>query len=472
MIERLARRFDRQFGYARFIRKEMVEKIFPDHWTFLFGEIALYSFIILVMTGTFLIFFFRPSEVEVTYNGAYTPLVGVPMSQAYRSMLDLSFSVRGGLLMRQMHHWACDLFVAAIVIHMLRLFFTGAYRFPREENWRAGLTLLILAMLNGFSGYSIGDDMLSGAGLRIGYAIALSIPLIGPYIAFMFLGGPPPNMALTPRLYALHIFLVPLLIVAVLAVHLGILWRQKHTNYPGPKRSNTTIVGSRLWPVYATKSIALFFFVFGILAGLGAFVEINPIWLYGPYFGPGVSAGSQPDWYLGWLEGALRLLPSWSGYIWENLVAQPFLAAVVFPAFLFGFLYLWPSIAPKEGAGGDLNLIQRMLLADHPFLEIIGLDSTQKDTVHHVLHLPRDHPWLTMLGVGIFTLTFVTLLGGADDIISVIFNTDVSMMRNIFRGLVFGLPVLVAAATYFFLMLWGKTHPRAESSAEGETEEQ
>lgn len=425
-IARLGRQFDRELGYAPTLRTEIVRKIFPDHWTFLFGEIALYSFVILVVTGAFLCLLFRPGSETVIYHGPYAPLDGVPMSQAYRSMLTISFEVRAGLLIRQIHHWAANLFVAAIVVHIMRLFFTGAFRVPRRTNWWIGLTLLILAMTNGFTGYSVGDDLLSGAGLRIAYAVALSVPVIGPWLAFLFFGGPPPNPTLIPRIYAIHIFVVPAIMAALLTLHLGILWRQKHTNYPGPQRSDATIVGSRLWPNYAVKSIAMFLFVAAVLTALGAFAEINPVWIYGPYFGPSVSAGSQPDWYVGWLEGSLRLLPGLDIHIFGALIPQVFYAGVLFPLFVFGGLYLWPSIGVR-------------LLHDK--------------ALHHVLYLPREHPWLTVLGMAVLALLFDMLLGGGNDVIAVVFNSRVSMLRNLFRGLLLGLPLAVGALTYAWLRI-------------------
>ncbi|MGH3714186.1 MAG: cytochrome b N-terminal domain-containing protein, partial [Micromonosporaceae bacterium] len=127
--------FDDRLQLAKGLRGGLMNKVFPDHWSFLLGEIALFSFILLLLTGTFLALFFDPSMEEVVYNGAYTPLRGVEMSKAYASSLDISFEVRGGLVMRQMHHWAALLFMAAILVHMFRIFFTGAFRKPREINW-------------------------------------------------------------------------------------------------------------------------------------------------------------------------------------------------------------------------------------------------------------------------------------------------------------------------------------------------
>src|SRR6266511_3521812 len=199
---------DERLQAAGLLRRTF-NKVFPDHWSFLLGEIALYSFIVLLLTGTFLALFFDPSMEEVPYNGSYTPLRGIMMSRAYATSLDISFDVRGGLIMRQMHHWAALLFMAAIVVHMMRIFFTGAFRKPRELNWIIGLSLFWLGFTEGFAGYSLPDDALSGTGLRIANAIVQSIPLIGTCTATSLLGGEFPGMAIVPRLYILHVFLLP-----------------------------------------------------------------------------------------------------------------------------------------------------------------------------------------------------------------------------------------------------------------------
>ncbi|HZD17622.1 MAG TPA: cytochrome b, partial [Actinomycetota bacterium] len=302
--------FDDRLGASAFAGKAL-GKVFPDHWSFMLGEIALYSFIVLVLTGTFLALFYEPSSAPKVYEGAYEPWRGVEVSAAFDSVLRLSFDVRAGLVMRQIHHWAALVFVGAIVVHLCRIFFTGAFRTPRELNWIVGVTLLILGIFNGFSGYSLPDDLLSGTGLRIAYSVALSVPVIGPWIAFLLFGGEFPADQILSRLFVLHIFIVPVAILGLLSGHLALVWHQTHTQFPGPGRTERTVVGSRLWPTYATKSIGLFFAVFAVVGVLGGLVQVNPIWLYGPFEPATVSSPAQPDWYLGWLEGALRLYPPW-----------------------------------------------------------------------------------------------------------------------------------------------------------------
>src|SRR4051794_5938335 len=262
-MQRMFRWFDDRLGVSGFTRSAL-DKIFPDNWSFMLGEIALYCFVVLVPTGMYLTFFFSPSSKEVLYDGSYAPLRGVQMSEAYRSSVRLSFDVRAGLMFRQMHHWAALVFVAAVVVHLCRIFFTGAFRRPREINWIIGLTLLVMVMFNGFSGYSLPDDLLSGTGLRIAYSIALAVPIIGTWLAYLVFGGEFPAPDITSRLFVLHVLLVPAVIVALLSAHLAMVWHQKHTQLPGPGRTEGNVVGSRLWPTYAARSLGLFAGVAGL----------------------------------------------------------------------------------------------------------------------------------------------------------------------------------------------------------------
>lgn len=443
MIDWIGRELDSRLHMAKFVRRAM-NHVFPDHWSFMLGEIALYAFAILVMTGTYLAMFFKASSAKVIYQGPYHPLDGVKMSVAYRAALHLSFDVPAGLLVRQMHHWAALIFVAAIVLHAARIFFTAAYRRPRELNWMIGLTLLILALVNGFLGYSLLDDTLSGTGLRIGYAIALSVPLLGPWLAFLFFGGNVPSPATLPRLYSMHIFLVPALITGLLVLHLGMIWRQLHTNYPGPRRTDDTIVGSRLWPSYAAKSLGLFFLVFSLIAMLGGLVQIDPVWIYGPYSPAKVIPGAQPDWYLGWVEGAMRLFPGVNVSIGHRvLVPEVFFPAVLLPATLFGVLYLYP-------------FLEKLISGD--------------DQPHNVLRLPYLHPFNTALGCAVFMFLLVLLFAGSDDIFAVANDGSVVMIRAVLRVLVFVLPALTAAGVYVWCAEARRRHLASQSRIQMEEE--
>lgn len=438
MIGALAQWLDSRTRAAKIVRKAM-NHVFPDHWSFMLGEVALYSFVILVLTGTFIAIFFNGSEAPVIYNGPYHPLDGVRMSAAYRSMLHISFGVPAGLLMRQMHHWAADIFIGAIVAHLARIYFTAAYRRPREINWIIGLTLLVLALANGFFGYSLGDDMLSGAGLRIGYAILLSVPVIGPWLAFLVFGGTVPNDATIPRMYEWHIFIIPGLIAVLVGVHLALIWRQLHTNYPGKRRSDALIVGSRLWPTYTIKSIALFLAVFALVAMLGGLAQIDPVWVYGPYKPVGIMPGAQPDWYLGWVEGAMRLFPGVNLHLGGWLVPEVFFPGFLFPFLLFVVLYSVPFL--DKFITGDIG-------------------------AHNVLRLPSDHPMGSAFGCAVFAFLIVLEIAGGDDIIAVVAGSSVIAIRILLRILVFVVPALIGAVVYVLCDLSRRKHAAAKALAQ------
>jgi ubiquinol-cytochrome c reductase cytochrome b subunit len=412
----LPRWIDDRLRAAHFVRS-VLNKVFPDHWSFMLGEIALYSFVVLVLTGTFLTFFFSPSVQEVVYQGPYEPLRGAEMSQAYASVLRISFEVRAGLVMRQIHHWAALLFIAAIVAHLARVFFTGAFRRPRELNWLIGVTLLLLAIFNGFTGYSMPDDLLSGTGLRIAYSIALSVPLIGTWIAFLIFGGEFPAGDVILRMFVAHIYLVPLALFALIAAHLAILWRQKHTDFPGKGRTETNVVGSRFYPTYAIKSTGLFFGVFALLGAMGGLLQINPVWLYGPFDAASVTSPAQPDWFLGWTEGALRLMPPWEIEAFGLLIPNVFFPGVLLPGLTFGLMYLWPWI-------------ERRFLT-HDYRE------------HHLLDRPRDNPARTAIGAAVLTFYAILFLAGSNDVIADMFSVPVGGVTVLFRVLALVLPVLV-----------------------------
>jgi ubiquinol-cytochrome c reductase cytochrome b subunit len=420
MSEFPPRWLDSRVRLARFARRAM-NHIFPDHWSFMLGEIAFYAFVILVITGTFLAMFFKGSSLKTIYHGPYHPLDGVSVSAAYQSVLHLSFGVPAGLLVRQMHHWAADIFLGAILAHMARIYFTAAYRKPRELNWVVGLTLLVFALVNGYLGYSICGDLLSGGGLRIGYAILLSVPVIGPWLTFLALGGTVPVNTTIPRLYALHIFLVPALIATLLVLHLGLIWRQMHTNYPGPRRTDHTIVGSRVWPSYTLKSLGLFLLVFAVVAGLGGLVQIDPVWIYGPYNPAAILPGAQPDWYLGWVEGAMRLFPGVNLHIGHWLIPELFFPAVLMPRLVFGLLYSWPWID-----------------------KLISLDFR----THNVLRLPSQQPFGTAFGCSLLMFLLVLLVAGGDDVIAVALGSSILMLRDLLRWMVFVAPPATFAVTY------------------------
>lgn len=383
------------------------------------GEVALYSFVVILISGSFLTFFFQASMAEVVYNGSYVPLKGISMSAAMSSSLNISFDVRGGLLMRQVHHWAALLFLASIGLHMLRIFFTGAFRKPRELNWVIGFILFILAMAEGFTGYSLPDDLLSGNGLRIIDGMVKGVPLIGTWISYLLFGGEFPGTQIIGRLYTLHILLLPAIVVALIALHLVFVVVHKHTQYPGPGKTNNNVVGYPILPVYAAKAGGFFFIVFGVIMLMGAFFTINPIWNYGPYDPSPISAGTQPDWYIGFADGALRLVPpGWEVVIFDRTLSLNIMVPLlVLPLFLGTVMF-------------------------YPFLEgwITG-DRRE----HHLLDRPRNAPTRTAIGAAGVTFYAVLWAAASSDLIATHFLLSIEGVIRALQVLLFVGPL----AAYF-----------------------
>ena len=419
-IGRLARWSDERLDAADTL-KRAARYVFPTHFSFLFGEVALYAFLVLVATGTFLALFYSPGEAEVVYRGAYAPLVGVRMTEAYRSVVDLSFSVRAGLLVRQTHHWAALVFTGAILAHLCRVFFTGAFRRPRELNWMTGLVLLLLALVEGFAGYSLLDDLLSGTGLRIGYSIVESIPVVGADLVMWLWGGEYPGEGFLARLFAVHVFVFPALLAGLIGLHLALVVRQKHTQFPGPRRGERNVVGLPMWPTYAAESVGLLLVVAGVLAIMGGTMQINPVWLYGPYDPFAVSSGSQADWYILWVQGALRLMPSWELQLFGHTIPNQFFPGVLFPLLVFAVLFAWPWL--EAAATGDRR-------------------------PHHLLDRPRDRPVRTAIGGGALAGLVVLLVAGSDDVFATEFDWAIVTVRAIERWAFLVVPLVVGAITW------------------------
>jgi ubiquinol-cytochrome c reductase cytochrome b subunit len=414
---------DDRLGLATAMKKNL-RKVFPDHWSFMLGEIALWSFVVLLLSGVFLTLWFTPSMGEVQYQGSYDPLRGVTMSEAYASSLKLSFDVRGGLLMRQMHHWAAMLFVASMMIHLLRVYFTGAFRKPRELNWVIGSLLLLLGTLEGFTGYSLPDDLLSGTGVRAADGFMKSMPLVGSYMSFFLFGGEFPGESIIPRLFTIHVLLIPGLLLALIAAHMLLLVYHKHTQWPGPGRTEQNVVGFPMLPVYAAKAGGFFFIVFGVSALMGGLLSINPVWKFGPYDPSKVTAGSQPDWYMGWPDGALRIMPGWEFSFWGHTFPfNVFFPIIVLPGLMFTILLLLPFI--EAWITGD-----------------------KRD--HHLLQRPRNAP--TRTGVMVSLMTFYGLLwaAGGNDIIAIKLHASINQITYFMRAAVFIGP----AIAFFITRRW------------------
>ena len=400
--------------------KYFARKVFPDHWSFFLGEIALYSFVTLLISGVFLTLFFVPSMGETHYHGPWPAMNGVEMSEAFASTLRLSFEVRGGLLMRQIHHWAALIFMASIVVHMMRVFFTGAFRKPREINWLVGFVLLILGLAAGFSGYSLPDDVLSGNGLRITDGVVKAIPILGSYLSYFIFGGEFPGHDLIPRLFTVHILLVPGLILALVGAaiggHLILMIVNKHTQFAGPGRTENNVVGVPIMPVFAAKAGGFFFVVFGVLMAIASTVTINPIWNYGPYDPSPVSAGTQPDWYIGFADGMLRLIP-------------PHLESVI-----FGFTFTWYILIPIA-----ILVLFIVLVAIYPFIEAFITGDKRE---HHIADRPRNAPTRTAIGAAGVTFYAVMWAAASSDLIATHFKLSIEGVTHTLQVLLIVGPII------------------------------
>jgi ubiquinol-cytochrome c reductase cytochrome b subunit len=402
----------------------VLNRVLPEHWSFLLGEIALYSLVTLVVTGVFLAVFFEPSMDEIVYDGSYTPLRGTPMSEAYASTLDISFDVRGGLLIRQMHHWASMLFIASIIAYLLRVFFTGAFRKPRKLKWIVGLLVFWVGLFTSYTGYMMLDDGLSASGLRVLWSITLSVPVVGTWLTSTLFGGEFPGEVIIGRFYILHVLLLPALLLALVAVLIGLRLRHKPAQWPGAGRTNANVVGDRLFPRYAVKQVGLFVLVFGVIALLGGLVQVNPVWLFGPSHGAVAASASQPAWYLMFLDGAVRLMPPWevtlpigNGYA----IAPTFWPAVVLPTILVGLPMVYP-------------LLEARMRRD--------------DREHHLLERPRDVPMRTALGAMAITFYLVLTVFGASDVIAFTFDVSTNAMTWAGRVALLLLPPVAYWITY------------------------
>lgn len=420
LARRMGRGVDERLQLSGLLRRE-ASHVFPKHHSFLWGEIALYSFIVLIVSGVYLSLFFVPDTTEVDYQGQYDNLRGLHTSRAFQSVLNLSFEVRGGLFIRQMHHWAAHIFIGSIALHMFRNFFTGAFRKPRELTWLTGVGLLMLSLLEGYLGYSMLDDLLSGLGVRIIAGLLLSVPVIGTWLHWLLFGSEFQGDIWISRFFVGHVLLLPGVLAALVSVHLLLVWYQKHSHFRGPGARETNVVGDRAAPGFTARTLANGLAVVGVLALLGAIFQINPVFLWGPYTPSDSSTGAQPDWYIGFLIGALRLFPPWDINLGPFTVPAPF----------------WPGIA--------LPAVMFLLAAIYPFLEqLVNRDRRR----HHILQRPRDNPTRTAIGAMAMTFYLVLLGAGGDDVIATAFTIPYEWLVWGGRVGVFVLPVAAYVVTH------------------------
>ncbi|NML49558.1 cytochrome bc complex cytochrome b subunit [Streptomyces sp. R302] len=417
--ERVADWADGRLGIYTLAKANM-RKIFPDHWSFMLGEICLYSFLIIILTGVYLTMFFHPSMNEVEYAGSYVPLQGQLMSEAFNSTMNISFEVRGGLLIRQIHHWAALIFLAGMFVHMMRVFFTGAFRKPREINWLFGFLLFFLGMFTGFTGYSLPDDLLSGTGVRFMQGAILSVPIVGTYLSMFLFGGEFPGGDFVARFYSAHVLLLPGIMLGLVVAHLILVFVHKHTQFEGPGRTNKNVVGMPLLPVYMAKAGGFFFLVFGVIAVIAAVASINPIWALGPYRPDQVSTGAQPDWYMGFAEGLIRVMPGWEINLWgHTLVLGVMIPLAIFPLVLAA-------------------------IAVYPFIES-WITGDKRE--HHIAQRPRNAPTRTAFGVAWITAYMIMLVGGGNDLWATHFNLSINSITWFVRIFFFAGPVIAFIVT-------------------------
>lgn len=400
--------------------RDLRHRVVPIHWTNMFGVVALASFVVIVVTGVVLMFFYTPSSSTVEYGGSYPTLQGVEVSKAFESTLRVSFEVPGGLLLRQAHHWAALLLPAALIAQLLVTFFTGAFRMPRRASWVLLFLILITALAGGWSGYALPDDMLSGTGLRIFEGILLGIPVVGTWLKGLLFGGQFPG-EIIENLYPLHVAIVPAAFIALLAVRIAITYRLKPPQFAGAGRTEANVVGIPLYPQAAARAGGLFLIVVGVLLLISATVTINPIWSYGPASPGDAGAGSQPDWYTGFLDGALRLVPPG----WE-IVA-------------FGRTWTLALLAPLA-----VVTVFLLLVAAYPFIEgwITG-DRRE----HHLLDRPRNAPTRTGLGVAGVVFYGTLWLAGSADLIAVAFSATIEGVVLALQLLLLAGPLIAFAVT-------------------------
>ena len=413
---------DDRLGLSKIDRKLFsLRKVFPDHWSFLLGEIALWSFTVLLISGVFLTLWFDPSMAETRYQGSYEQLRGIEMSRAYASTLEISFDVRGGLLIRQIHHWSAHIFIAAMLIHLLRHALTGSFRKPRDLNWVVGCLMLLLGTLEGFLGYSLPDDMLSGTGLRALDGFLKATPVVGTYLSFLTFGGEFPGDAIIPRLYVLHVLLVPGVLLALVTVHLILVVYHKHTHWPGPGRTNDNVVGYPFFPVYMAKAGGFFLIVFGVLALLGALVSVNPVWKYGPYDPSKITAGVQPDWYLGWPDGLLRIMPGLESHLFGHTISWN----IVFPIL----------VAPPAAL---------VVLMAMPYVEQWVTGDRRE---HHLLQRPRDAATRTAFMAALVTFYGLAWAAGGNDVLAVRLHLSINQITYALRVLIVIGPIIAFVVT-------------------------
>ncbi|ACM56925.1 cytochrome b [Halorubrum lacusprofundi] len=430
---------------------DFLGKAFPAEDSFLLGEVALFCFGILVSTGTFLAFFYEPSTAAVEYGGSVAQYQGQEMPAAFKSVLNITYDVPFGMFLRRMHHWAAHLFVASIALHMLRVFFTGAYRNPREPNWLVGTGLAGLAMFAAYTGYSLPYDEFASTAVGIGYNVAASIPIVGDPLASIVFGGQFPTSATIPRLFFLHVFLIPAAIAGLIAVHMAILVRQKHTEAQrdedvaaagggggtaktggsaeatdGGARlidrdDDSVVIGLPAFPNQAAVSAVVFFLTMAVLSLLAGLLPVHNIAQYGPNDPASTPSLVMPDWFLMWGYGFLKLTPSWMSFdVLGVHISSEFVGGLFLPSLVFVAVAVWPFI-----------------------------DRAEKP--EHFTRNYLDRPFPTAVGILGVTLVMVASIAGMDVIVAEILGTSTAVLRPYLIAALVLVPAAAGTLTYAIL---------------------
>ncbi|MFC7076286.1 cytochrome b [Haloarcula halophila] len=412
--------------------QQFLGKAFPAEDSFLLGEVALFCFLLLVLSGIFLGFFFEPSTSAVEYDGSVEKFQGQEMPEAFVSVLHITYDVPFGMFIRRLHHWAAHLFVASIGLHMLRVFFTGAYRNPREPNWIVGTGLAALSMGAAYTGYALPFDEFAATATSIGYNLTISVPLLGDFLGQVVFGGEFPSSATIPRLYFLHVLVIPMAIAGGLALHMWILIRQKHTEAPREddvvagdreidKDDDSVIVGLPAVPNQAAVSAVVFFLTAATLSALAGLLPVHNVAEYGPNDPASTPALIMPDWFLMWVYGFLKLLPQIGFSVGPAHINGEFVGGVLLPGLVFLAIAAWPFI-----------------------------DRTPEPT--HFTADPLQRPWQTGVGVAAVAFVMIASIAGMNNILAdQVLGTTTEVVNPILTAALLGVPPVLGGITYLLL---------------------
>ncbi|MXR19641.1 cytochrome b [Halobacterium bonnevillei] len=449
-LDRAYEAFDDRLGLSG--AQQFLGKAFPAEDSFLLGEVALFCFVVLVLTGTFLGFFFEPSTTEVAYEGSVAEFQGVEMPAAYVSVLNITYDVPFGMLIRRLHHWAAHLFVASLGLHMLRVFFTGAYRNPRELNWLVGTALAGTSMFAAYTGYALPFDEFASTAAGIGYNVAVSIPIVGDLLGQVVFGGEFPASATIPRFFFLHVYVLPLLIAALIGVHMVILLRQKHTEAERDedvkgrpaaradgsdtatgattgsdaidavdREDDSVVVGLPAVPNQVAVSAVVFFLTLATLSLLAGLLPVHNVAEYGPNDPASTPSLVMPDWFLMWGYGFLKLTPSWMSFDLLGVhFSSEFVGGLVLPGLVFVAVAVWPFV------------------------------DYEQEPVHFTAN-PFERPRQTAVGVAAVVFVMVASIAGMDVIVADLLGSDTAAIRPYLTAALFVVPVAAGLLTYSVL---------------------